>query len=104
MIPIIRTSEMQYIAGEYYASIKDYATAASRITVVKQASGAYTPVTVQSLEDYHKAWINDAYRTFIGEGQLFFLYKKLGTEFYSGMKDEAFVFAIPDSEDVTLNQ
>ena len=104
IIPIIRTSEMQYIAGEYYASIKDYATAASRITVVKQASGAYTPVTVQSLEDYHKAWINDAYRTFIGEGQLFFLYKKLGTEFYSGMKDEAFVFAIPDSEDVTLNQ
>ena len=104
IIPIIRTSEMQCIAGEYYASIKDYATAASRITVVKQASGAYTPVTVQSLEDYHKAWINDAYRTFIGEGQLFFLYKKLGTEFYSGMKDEAFVFAIPDSEDVTLNQ
>ena len=51
-----------------------------------------------------RAWINDAYRTFIGEGQLFFLYKKLGTEFYSGMKDEAFVFAIPDSEDVTLNQ
>ena len=72
--------------------------------MVKQASGAYTPVTVQSLEDYHKTWINDAYRTFIGEGQLFFLYKKLGTEFYSGMKDGAFVFEIPDSEDVTLNQ
>ena len=49
--------------------------------MVKQASGAYTPVTVQSLEDYHKAWINDAYRTFIGEGQLFFLYKRLDAAF-----------------------
>lgn len=104
MIPMIRTSELYYIAGEYHASQNDYAKAASYITKVKQASYAYSMPSVGSLDDYHSAWLNDAFRTFIGEGQLFYLYKKLGRKIYPEMRDEAFVFNIPDSEDITLNQ
>ena len=60
-------------------------------------------MSVKSLEDYHNAWLNDAYRSFIGEGQLFYLYKKLGVKIYPEMEEGAFVFAIPDSENVLLN-
>lgn len=104
IIPIIRTTELHYIAGEYYASIHDYAKAVSYITQVKQANYAYSSPSVNDLESYHEVWLNEAFRSFIGEGQLFYLYKKLGTKIYPEMEDEAFVFNIPDSEDITLNQ
>ncbi len=104
IIPIIRTSELHYILGEYYASMNDYTKAVSYITQVKQANYAYSSPSVGSLGDYHDAWLNEGFRSFIGEGQLFYLYKKLGIKIYPDMKDEAFVFNIPDSEDITLNQ
>ncbi len=104
IIHIIRTTELHYIAGEYYASIHDYAKAISYITKVKQANYAYSSPSVNNLATYHEAWLNEAFRSFIGEGQLFYLYKKLGTKIYPEMEDGAFVFNIPDSEDITLNQ
>lgn len=103
IIPMIRTCEMQYIVGEYYASIGEYSTAASRLTKERNTWYCFSTVSVKSLENYHNAWLNDAYRSFIGEGQLFYLYKKLGVKIYPEMKEGAFVFAIPDSENVLLN-
>lgn len=105
LIPIIRSSELSYIVGEYYASINEYAKAASYISNIRSTLWCYLPTSVTSMKDYHSLWITEAYSTFVGEGQLFYLYKKLDYEFYSGMnKDAAFVFTIPDSEDITLNQ
>ena len=104
LIPVIRTVEMQFILGEYYASIGDFATATSLMTSLKQAFYSYSMVSIGSLEEYQDVWLNQAWRSFIGEGQMFYLYKKLGVKIYPEMTDEAFVFDIPYSEDVILNQ
>lgn len=108
MIPMIRMSEVYYIAAE--AIYKTDAVLAQKyLSAVKKGRGIrkvdYSGV--ESEEQFMNMIINDARREFIGEGQLFFMCKRLkknllGMEGYSlkevEAKEENMVLPLPDSE------
>ena len=78
MIPMIRMSEVYYIAAEaIYDTDKELAK--SYLKTVKQGRGISSPDLSKS--DTKQEFINlivyDARREFFGEGQTFFLYKRL---------------------------
>jgi hypothetical protein len=56
------------------------------------------PLPVNSFDDYKRELLRDAKKDFIGEGQLFYMYKRLGININADMEKENFVFSIPDSE------
>lgn len=108
MIPMIRMSEVYYIAAEaIYKTNSDLAK--KYLSAVKKGRGIrnvdYSNVT--SEEQFMNMIISDARREFIGEGQTFFMYKRLkknllGMIGYNLKEVEAkeanMVLPLPDSE------
>lgn len=81
-IPMIRMSEVYYIAAESIFDPADPAKvkeAESYLTKVKRGRGIRTPdySTVSTTESFLDLLISDARREFVGEGQTFFIYKRL---------------------------
>ena len=105
IIPLIRLTEMYYIAAESYAREANYSKAAELINKVRSKRGCNTLVEINSLYQFQKELINDARREWISEGQLFYLYKRLNykVDFLDGStprvlnKQEA-VIPIPDNQ------
>lgn len=102
MIPMLRLSEMYYIRAEYYNSIGDAQQAAIELDKVREGRncsiGKYPPIIESNPEEWFKEeLINEAHREFIGEGQLFFYYKRLGVN-PDYVYNANFVFPLPDSE------
>lgn len=104
LIPIIRLSELHYIAGEYLFSIGETEKAIEILKDVRIARGVPSelPEEVVSMDDFKRELLRDAKREFIGEGQLFYMYKRFNIKPYSRMTNESFVMPIPDSENVSL--
>lgn len=104
LIPLIRLSEMYYIAGEYLFD-KDPEKAQSMLAHIKTGRGLLN-VNLSNLlvkEDYMNALENDMRREFVGEGQVFFYYKRLNKTipgFVGNMTNDHFVAPIPDSEKI----
>lgn len=108
MIPMIRMSEVYYIAAE--AIYKTNPTLAQEyLSLVKKGRGIrnvdYSKVT--SEEGFIDMIVKDARREFVGEGQTFFMYKRLkmnllGMDGYDWKeveaKEENMVLPLPDSE------
>lgn len=103
-VPLIRMSEVYYIAGEaIYETQPDEAI--QYLTDVKKGRGVSRPdlTAIASLETYRDAIQNDAWREFIGEGQMFYFYKRLNRPimgYYETIQPESkiFVLPIPESE------
>lgn len=97
IIPMIRLSEMYYIRAEYLAQTSPE-EAAAQVDVVSTARGC-TPRTFAGLsaDDFQEVLLLDAQKEFFGEGQLYFLYKKLGIKPHSSAN---FVFPLPDNEQI----
>lgn len=75
-IPMIRLSEMYLIAAEsYYATDKE--VAADFIGTVRLMRGISSDVKSDTYEQLIEEVILEARREFVGEGQLFYLYKRL---------------------------
>ena len=104
LIPIIRYSELHYIAGEYLYSIGETDKAIDMLKDVRIARRVPNdlPEKVTSMDDYKRELLRDAKREFIGEGQLFYMYKRFNIKPDYYMTDENFVMPIPDSEAVSL--
>ena len=108
MIPMIRMSEVYYIAAEaIYKTNSDLAQ--KYLSSVKKGRGIknvdYSQVT--SEEEFINMIVSDARREFVGEGQTFFMYKRLkknlqGMDGYNWKeaeaKEENMVLPLPDSE------
>lgn len=104
IIPMLRLSEVYYILGECYIDTNP-AEAANYLNLVRKGRGITgNPIADNiSRNDYMAALLRDARKEFIGEGQLFFLYKRLNLPV---MQDEEkpivlgskFMLPIPDSE------
>lgn len=75
--PLIRLSEMYYIAAESEARAGDFAKAKEYLQFVRNAYGCTNDITIKNLEDFKRELIQDARREWISEGQLFYLYKRL---------------------------
>lgn len=100
MIPGIRLSEMYYIMGEYFARTNNFIKAGEMLDEVRFNRGIITTNlknTITTLDGYHTEMIKDMRKEFVGEGQLFFQYKRLDKK---PVKNAIFVFEKPDNEDV----
>lgn len=109
LVPLIRMSEMYYIAAEVMAE-KDLEQAKEYLFKVKSGRGFYSSdirtmrERINSVPLLKAAILNDARRDFIGEGQMFFMYKRLGEPIPAPegaiipAAEEKFVIPVPDSE------
>jgi hypothetical protein len=100
--PAIRLSEMYYIAAESsYAS--DPGTALSYVDSVRSARGVDI-LQVTSPDDFMTQLVKEARKEFYGEGQLFFMYKRLNrgivgpTGIINAPLDKTFVLPLPLNE------
>ena len=102
LLPVLRLSEMYYIRAEYYYTIGDNVKAADEIDVVREgrncSKGKYSQVIASDPEGWFGPEIvKEANREFVGEGQLFYYYKRLGID-PDYVYAANFVFPLPDSE------
>ena len=100
MIPNIRLSEMYYIMGEYFARENNFTEAGKMLDEVRFNRGIVTTdlkSTIATLDSYHTEMLNDMRKEFVGEGQLFYQYKRLDKK---PVNKAIFVFDKPNNEDV----
>ena len=101
-LPLIRISEMYLILAECYYRDGDETNALAYIEELRTARNVVTTMT--SLPDDFYDWLIREYRReFLGEGQLFFLYKRLNMETIIGsdvdvITTKAYTFPLPMSE------
>ena len=95
---MIRLSEMYYVMGEYYARNSDLKKAAEMLQVVRSARGIIQQtLSLGSWEDFQSELLKEVRKELLGEGQLYFEYKRLNQKPVTGAK---FVFDRPENEDV----
>lgn len=103
MIPMLRLSELYYIVAEYYARNSQLGEARDALDVVRHARGLMLKLPdLSSLDAFYTEMIKETRKELIGEGQLYFLYKRLNmkTPFDIEEKDVKFVFDRPENEDI----
>lgn len=100
-IPLIRLSEMYYIAAE---CTNDMRQAAEYLSMVRDARGLDV-LPVFTSEDKRKEELEKEYRKeFYAEGQLWYFYKRYGYETFTlcplekSMKESNYRFSIPEDE------
>lgn len=98
MIPVLRLSEMYYIMGEYYAHTGDFKKAGEMLDAVRSARGIISKsLAVSSVEEFETELLKEIRKELVGEGQLYFQYKRLDRK---PADNAQFVFARPNSEDI----
>lgn len=104
-IPMIRLTEMYYIAAESYARDNDFGKAKELLKEVRSERGCVGEINLSSWEEFQIELINDARREWISEGQLFYLYKRLNAsvDFADGnaarpLKREEAVVPVPANQ------
>ena len=106
IVPLIRTSEMYYIAAEAAASKGDINSGAAYLNKVRQARGltALNGAGISSTDSLSKEIMREYQKEFIQEGQTFFYYKRLNKDLKQVTTTTAvipanvYVFPIPDKE------
>jgi len=105
-IPVLRISEIYYTLIECYYEKGEVAEALRLLKELRSAKGCKRQITsISSLTQLQDILINDARREYIGEGQLFFMYKRLNRGIlykngeYSPL-EERVTFKIPDSQNI----
>lgn len=100
-MPIIRLSEMYYIAAEATTELED---AVDYINAVRKARGL-EETSFDSLEEIQPYLVKEYRKEFYSEGQLFYLYKRLNMEAIpsctlniSEKLEEVYIFPKPDQE------
>ncbi|HEV2482626.1 MAG TPA: RagB/SusD family nutrient uptake outer membrane protein [Puia sp.] len=101
--PALRLSEMYYIAAECtYDANPVQATAYVDSVLVHRGIG--TPISAADKEDFMNQLVQEARKEFYGEGQIFYMYKRLGMPIVapSGLSYPAnnsiFVLPLPNNE------
>lgn len=104
MIPLIRLSEAYLIAAECAATPEE---ALEYLTAIREHRNCHMPIAATSEEEIRELVTKEFAREVIGEGQLFFYYKRLNMEtFLSGseiggtyeMMTDNYVWPLPDVE------
>ncbi|MDD3039994.1 RagB/SusD family nutrient uptake outer membrane protein [Bacteroides sp.] len=110
MIPMLRLGEMYHIRAAYYNNLAEEATdneqskayknkAVEEIAVIRRGHGCATDIVDSSSSDWFKTeLIKEARREFMGEGQLFYYFKRLNVPPKRGFKPESFVLPYPQNE------
>jgi hypothetical protein len=115
ILPVIRATEMRYIMAECYARKNQFAEAYEILNEIREKRSETAQVgdewkTMEQLEVardfemFQRDLIRDAQREWISEGQLFYLYKRLGAKIYFKEKEERelnkseYMLPIPDNQ------
>lgn len=88
-IPLIRLSEMCYIAAECYLRDDDVNNAVLMLNMVREARGGKVLESDLTTSVVMDKLVNDARKDFIGEGQILFMYKRLNKIYTSKGKVDA---------------
>ncbi len=97
-MPVIRVSEMYYIEAECLKE-SDLATAVSVLNKLRGGRGLEPIKGIDSAEKLQEELTREYYREFVGEGQLYFYHKRLGTPNIDKQHANAnYVFPMPDLE------
>lgn len=103
MIPMLRLSEMYYIAAEAVYDA-DPAKGWEYLNAVRKQRGMGIPLNDPSKTVFMNELVKDARKEFFGEGQIFYMYKRLNRA-YPGLggntiqpNQQIFVFPWPDDE------
>ena len=107
LLPIIRHTELSYIMAEYLSETPGGLDKAIQIfKMVQEARGEYRETSITNVDEFRRALLNEARREFIGEGQIFYMYKRLGLPLYDGQGNidygNKIYLPIPDSEIVLI--
>jgi hypothetical protein len=104
MMPLIRLSEMYYIAAEAWVDRDSTARAVGLLNTVRDARGLSNYPLAETLsvagvkEEIYKEYRKET----LGEGQLFYFYKRLNYPVIPGSakpgNDAVYVFPLPDNE------
>lgn len=99
MIPMLRLGEIYYIRAEYYYRLGNKEQALKEFATVRRGHSCNIENVNSSGADWFgETLIDEARREFMGEGQLFYYYKRLGI-YPTGMtKEDQFVFPYPQNE------
>ena len=101
--PAIRLSEMYYIAAESYFDTNPNA-ALDYLNEVRSLRGIISPLATTNKADFIKELVKDARKEFYGEGQVFYMYKRLNQNIVGqgGLiippSDKIFVIPKPNNE------
>ncbi len=100
--PMIRMSELYYIVCEYLAT-EDLEQAKTEFGKLRSKRNAKNELNIVTADDLRREILNDARREFIGEGQMFYFYKRCNRAVLeeSGtitMTEKDFVLPLPDVE------
>jgi hypothetical protein len=99
-MPIIRLSEMYLILSECEYQEESFYVL-DGLNAVRAARGV--KILTRDPDDYYTTLINEYKKEFMGEGQMFFLYKRLNIEYLPNSSEsmiltKGYTFPIPDSE------
>lgn len=102
-------SELYYIKGEYLASIGQISEAVDLLREIRSARGdiSLDDLNMISTEaGYIQAMLTDARKEFIGEGQSFYLFKRLNLPVFDGIQNidfrDQYALPVPKSEEVVF--
>lgn len=101
--PALRLSEMYYIAAECSYDT-DPALAMAYVDAVRSQRGIGTPMSAAGKQDFMNQLVQEARKEFYGEGQIFYMYKRLNIPIVapSGLSYPAsnsiFVLPLPNNE------
>jgi hypothetical protein len=105
-VPVIRASEMYYIAAECANKKNDITAGAALLNKVRQARGlnALNAAGIASTDSLSTEIMREYQKEFIQEGQTFFYYKRLNKDLGlvtgtpAAIPADAYMFPIPDKE------
>ena len=92
--------------AEHYARNGNFAEAYNILNTIRSSRGVYTSLPESnSLDGFLKDMIRDAQREWISEGQLFYLYKRLGAKVKIGnterkLNKAEYMLPIPDNQNM----
>lgn len=98
MLPMLRLSELHLIRAEYFYHLGDEESALAEITKIRDGRGCFKNIDRNSKDWFNTAVIDEARREFMGEGQLFYYYKRLNILPPGMGKEEKFVLPLPSNE------
>lgn len=101
IIPMIRLGEMYYIRAEYYKNQNDDKNEEHAKSELDKLRSAYNCPPNKLIGEFNDELIDEAHREYLGEGQLFYYYKKLNKHpSYDMSNDDQFVLPRPDNENL----
>lgn len=103
LVPMFRYAELEYIRAECYARQQDWTQVSSILRGIRMSRGMRNEVSVNNWNDFVKMLVCDARREWIGEGQMFFMYKRLNVDVDFGevkrpLSKAESVLPIPDNQ------